>query len=181
MATEDARYRQSSQFKLWSFSTALLGELRADTNKLARDGISDRLVATAAAQNGGSSSSTATATSTATSAAAAGAGTGTGSAVIAAPAGNGGSGANTPLPDGQVLPDFLTPAEEKQLVDYYTVELLRAGKFMQLDTEIQATAAIFFRRFYVTSSIMTYPPTEMLKTSLFFGAKAEGFYAGLDW
>ncbi len=144
MATEDARYRQSSQFKLWSFSAAQLAELRSDTNKLARESISERL---AAAQNDSTPPD---------------------------------SGANTPLADGQ-LPEFLTPAEEKQLVDYYTVELLRAGKFMSLDTEIQATAAVFFRRFYVTSSIMTYPPTEMLKTSLFFGAKAEGFYAGLDW
>ncbi len=178
MAAEDARYRQSSQFKLWSFSPAQLAELRSDTNKLARESISERLLLLPPQGNGN--------------------GNGNGGSNNGGPstpggggggAGSGGSGPNTPLADSgaggqqqpQQLPEFLTPAEERQLVDYYTVELLRAGKFMALDTEIQATAAVFFRRFYVTSSIMTYPPTEMLKTSLFFGAKAESVYPGLDW
>ncbi|KAK6836295.1 cyclin H [Apiospora arundinis] len=55
------------------------------------------------------------------------------------------------------LPEFLTPAEELSLVTHYTVELLRAAAFIELPTEIRATAAIFLRRFYVTNSIMTYP------------------------
>jgi len=143
MATEDARYRQSSQFKLWSFSPSQLAELRTRTNAVAKTSISERLPS----QNS------------------------------SAP----GSGANTPQPSDAdtALPEFLTPAEELQLVNYYTVELLRAGKFIGNSTEIQATAAVFLRRFYVTNSIMTYPPTELLKTSLFFGAKAEGSYPGL--
>ncbi|KAI0470756.1 cyclin ccl1 [Xylariaceae sp. FL0804] len=130
MATEDARYRQSSQYRLWSFSPSQLLDLREKTNTLARTHISSRLRA------------------------------------------------STPPVDP--LPEFLTPHEESTLLNFYTVELLRAAAFFQLPTDIQATAAIFLRRFYVTNSIMTYPPTELLKTCLFFGCKAEGYYMRLQ-
>lgn len=122
MATEDERYRQSSQFRLWSFSPGSLQELRAKTNSLAKQQIAAR----------------------------------TGS----------------PL-------DFLTPDEESRLVKFFTVELIRAAQFCELPTEIRSTAAVFLRRFYITNSVMTYPPTELLKTCLFFGCKAEGFYIRL--
>jgi cyclin H len=124
MATEDERYRDSSQFRLWSFTPSNLQELRAKTNSLARQQIQPRLPA-------------------------------------------------------DPVPDFLTPQDETQLVKFFTVELIRAAQFCELPTEIRATAAIFLRRFYVTNSVMTYPPTELLKTSLFFGCKAEGFYIRL--
>ena len=121
MATEDERYRQSSQYRLWSFSQSQLGEMRTKTNDLAKQQIAPRL-------------------------------------------------AQDPLPD------FLTSEEELKLVRFFTVELIRAAQFCELPTEIRATAAIFLRRFYVTNSVMTYPPTDLLKTSLFFGCKAEGFF-----
>lgn len=121
MATEDERYRQSSQYRLWSFSPLQLGDLRSRTNDLAQQQIAPRL-------------------------------------------------AQDPAPD------FLTADEEFQLVKFFTVELIRAAQFCELPTEIRATAAIFLRRFYVTNSVMTYPPTDLLKTSLFFGCKAEGFF-----
>ncbi|PHH60127.1 hypothetical protein CDD81_2085 [Ophiocordyceps australis] len=76
-------------------------------------------------------------------------------------------------------PEFLTPADEAQLVKFFTVELIRAAQFCELPTEIRSTAAVFLRRFYVTNSVMTYPPTELLKTSLFFGCKAESFFIRL--
>ncbi|RDA85001.1 hypothetical protein CP532_3894 [Ophiocordyceps camponoti-leonardi (nom. inval.)] len=119
MATEDERYRQSSQFRLWSFSPARLRELRAKTNSLAKQQVAARTEATL---------------------------------------------------------DFLTPDEETRLVKFFTVELIRAAQFCELPTEIRSTAAMFLRRFYITNSVMTYPPTELLKTCLFFGCKAEGFY-----
>lgn len=123
MASEDARYKQSSQFRLWSFSPAGLQELREKTNSLAKLQIAPRVDA-----------------------------------------------ANI---------DFLASGEETQLVKLFTVELIRAAHFCDLPTEIRSTAAMFFRRFYITNSVMTYPPTELLKTSLFFGCKAEGFYIRL--
>jgi cyclin H len=152
-AAEDARYRQSTQYRLWSFSAAQLASTREKTNGLARSSISERLVS-----NNGSNSNNDT------------------------------SGANTPDPSSNdnsqhqasstsnSLPEFLSPADEAQLLTFYTVELLRAGTFCEIPTDMKATAAVFLRRFYVTNSIMTYPPTEMLKTCLFFGCKAEGWY-----
>ncbi|KAF7561317.1 hypothetical protein G7046_g2810 [Stylonectria norvegica] len=125
MATEDERYRQSSQFRLWSYTPAKLRELRAKTNSLAKQQIATRLA--------------------------------------------------TDPP-----PDFLTPKEETKLIKFFTVELIRAAQFCELPTEIRATAAIFLRRFYAVNSVMTYPPTELLKTSLFFGCKAEGFFYKLN-
>lgn len=90
------------------------------------------------------------------------------------------SSANTPDPTGEQgaasLPEFLTPADEAQLLTVYTIELLRAGAFCKIPTDMRATAAVFLRRFYITNSIMTYPPTDLLKTCLFFGCKAEGWY-----
>lgn len=175
MATEDERYRQSTQFRLWSFSPAQLAELRAKTNSLARQNISDRLSSSTASSSTvasanpsgsntpipGQSNSTPATDPTQVSAAAAPADVPTEST----------SSINKPP-----LPEFLTPAEEEQLLRFYTVECLRAAEFCQLPTEIRATSAIFLRRFFVTHSIMTYPPTKMLKTCLFYGSKAENSY-----
>ncbi|KAI0124034.1 cyclin ccl1 [Xylariales sp. AK1849] len=129
MATEDARYRASSQYRLWSFTPSHLSSLRTENNSLAKTAIAARL-----------------------------------------------QSSNPPV---DPIPDFLTPAEESSLLNFYTVELLRAAAFLELPSEIRATSAIFLRRFYVTNSIMTYPPTELLKTCLFFGCKAEGYYMRL--
>ncbi|KAI1332001.1 cyclin ccl1 [Xylariaceae sp. FL0255] len=130
MATEDARYRQSSQYRLWSFSPFHLQSLREKTNSLAKSHISNRLRASS--------------------------------------------------PPVDPLPDFLTPADEVMLLNFYTVELLRAASFCNLPTEVQATAAIFLRRFYLTNSLMTYPPTALIKTCIFFGCKAEGYHMRLQ-
>lgn len=151
MATEDARYRQSSQYELWSFSPAQLAAIREKTNAAARARIAERLSALPAQSSATTSAAT--------------------------------SSANTPDPDGAstpALPEFLTPAEEALLVTFYTSELLRAGDHAGMSDEIKATAAAFFRRFYVTNSIMTYPPQEMLIVALFFGCKAEGAFPSIS-
>lgn len=174
MATEDERYRQSTQFRLWSFSPAQLAELRAKTNSLARQNISDRLSSSTA-----SSSTVASANPSGSNTPIPGQNTSTPATdptqVSAASA-----PADVPTESTSMnkppLPEFLTPAEEEQLLRFYTVECLRAAEFCQLPTEIRATSAIFLRRFFVTHSIMTYPPTKMLKTCLFYGSKAENSY-----
>ncbi|POS71343.1 cyclin ccl1 [Diaporthe helianthi] len=173
MATEDDRYRQSTQFRLWSFSPAQLAELRATTNSLARQNISERLA-----------SSTASSSSTVVSANPSGSNTPVPGAtpatdptqVSAAAAPADAPTESTSSINKAPLPEFLTPAEEEQLLRCFTVECLRAAEFCNLPTEIRATSAIFLRRFFVTHSIMTYPPQKMLKTCLFFGSKAENSY-----
>ncbi|GJC90934.1 cyclin CCL1 [Colletotrichum tofieldiae] len=132
MATEDARYRLSTQYRLWSFSPSKLAELREQTNSLARTHITSRLIETKRVDT-----------------------------------------------EVESLPEFLTPAEETQLLKVFTVDLIRAADFCGLPTEVRATATVFLRRFYVTNSIMTYPPQDVLKTCLFFGSKAEGLYTRL--
>lgn len=164
MATEDERYRQSTQFRLWSYSPAQLADLRSQTNSLARQNISERLssssssmpVSAAASANPSGSNTPIAAVSTSTAPA------DVPPEILSAPAAS--------------LPEFLTPSEEEQLLRFYTVATLRAAEFCQLPTEIRSTAAIFLRRFFVTHSVMTYPPAKMLKTCVFFGAKAENFY-----
>jgi cyclin H len=41
---------------------------------------------------------------------------------------------------------------------------------------LQATAVQFIKRFYITNSLMTYHPTDILKTALFFATKTENHY-----
>jgi cyclin H len=140
MATEDERYRQSSQFRLWSFTPAQLASARETTNALAKASIAERLSSTPNAS---------------------------------APTSN----TNTPDPDGAPsLPEFLTPAEEAVMVTFYTSELLRAGEHAEVGDVVKATGAAFFRRFYVTNSIMTYPPQDKIIVALFFACKAEGMF-----
>ncbi|KAI1110555.1 cyclin ccl1 [Nemania sp. NC0429] len=130
MATEDARYRQSSQYRLWSFSPSHLQSLRDKTNALAAAHIAQRLRAAS--------------------------------------------------PPVDPLPDFLTPADEALLLNFQVVDLLRAAQFCELPSEIQATAAVFLRRFYLTNSLMTYPPRALTMTCIFFACKAEGLYYRLQ-
>ncbi|KAK4236181.1 cyclin-like protein [Achaetomium macrosporum] len=149
MATEDARYRESSQYQLWSFSPTQLAAMREKTNAAARARIAQRLSSMPASSRNTSAPT---------------------------------SSANTPDPDGAstpALPEFLTPAEEALLVTFNTSELLRAGDHAEMSDEIKATAAAFFRRFYVTNSVMTYPPTEMLMVALYFACKAEGVFLSI--
>lgn len=171
MATEDERYRTSSQFREWSFTPAQLADARSKTNSLAKKAISERLSSAPSSSSSASANpSGANTPIPVVSTATAPADVPNNDFVSAPGAGGSGSSASSPLPD------FLTPAEEEQLLRYYTVETLRAAEFCGLPTEIRATAAIFLRRFYLTHSVMTYPPTKMLKTCVFFGAKAENYY-----
>ncbi|KAK4226416.1 cyclin-like protein [Podospora fimiseda] len=154
MAMEDARYRESSQYRLWSFSPTQLADMREKTNAAARARIQERLLAYPPPPATASSSNN-----------------------VSAPTSN----ANTPDPEGggsgtpkqPSLPEFLTPAEESLIVNFNTSELLRAAELLELPIQIRATSAIYFKRFYVTNSVMTYPPQEMIMVALILGSKAE--------
>lgn len=176
MATEDERYRTSSQFREWSFTPAQLADTRSKTNSLARKAITERLAsspapASASASASANPSGANTPIPAFTSCTATAPADAPNNDLLSAAA-----AAAAPAAPSALLPEFLTPAEEEQLLRYYTVETLRAAEFCGLPTEIRATAAIFLRRFYLTHSVMTYPPTKMLKTCVFFGAKAENYY-----
>lgn len=55
---------------------------------------------------------------------------------------------------------------------------MRGGTFKRrIDTDSeQATAVQYIKRFYITNSLMTYHPTTLLKTALFFATKTENHY-----
>ncbi|KAJ4389548.1 hypothetical protein N0V93_007018 [Gnomoniopsis smithogilvyi] len=177
MATEDDRYRTSSQFREWSFTPAQLADTRSKTNSLAKKAISERLSSTSSSTSASANPSGANTPIPVVSTATAPADVPNDLlSTASASAGAAAAGAAAGAAPSSSLPEFLTPAEEEQLLRYYTVETLRAAEFCGLPTEIRATAAIFLRRFYLTHSVMTYPPTKMLKTCVFFGAKAENYY-----
>lgn len=128
-ANEDARYRGSSQFRLWSMSPAALTLQRRENNRVAKDQIARRIEQIWDFEK-------------------------------------------TPAAERN-MPVFLTADEELKLVNFNTNELLRAGAFLEFPIEVLATGAALFRRFYVANSIMTYAPTQILKSALFLAAKVE--------
>lgn len=183
MATEDKRYRESSQFRLWSFSPGQLADVRSKTNSLAKLSISDRLSSsTASSSASASASANPSGSNTPNPTIFPSTGTASAPADVDPTAAEPSQTSAQPLkqpPGAMPLPEFLTPFEEAHLLRFYTVELLRAADFFRMPTTILATCAVFLRRFYITNSIMTYPPAELLKTCLFFGSKAEGSYQKL--
>ena len=51
---------------------------------------------------------------------------------------------------------------------------------MLINAMIQSTAVQYLKRFYLTNSLMTYAPAEILKTALFFATKTENYYVKLS-
>ncbi|KAH7418410.1 cyclin-like protein [Cadophora sp. MPI-SDFR-AT-0126] len=78
------------------------------------------------------------------------------------------------LPDGEV--DCLTVEEELKLVAFYCRQTLQLGDHLKVPTDVKATAVQYIKRFYITNSLMTYHPTDILKTALFFATKTENHY-----
>tara|TARA_R110002060_G_scaffold28973_2_gene39182 strand:+ start:1314 stop:2315 length:1002 start_codon:yes stop_codon:yes gene_type:complete len=106
------------------------------------------------------------------------------------------------MPEGEV--DCLTVDEELKLVAFYCRQTLQLGDHLKVPTDvkvcllgascghkttrvyhcgdfgltsaIQATAVQYIKRFYITNSLMTYHPTDILKTALFFATKTENHY-----
>ncbi|KAM3077329.1 hypothetical protein ACMFMG_006678 [Clarireedia jacksonii] len=150
MATEDERYRTSTQYRLWSYTPAALRSLRTTTNSNAatqvREAVRRAREAHALSSNDNSE-------------------------------GENSRSASAALPEGEV--DCLTVDEELKLLDFYCRQTLQLGDYLEVPLDVKATAIQYIRRFYTTHSIMTYPPTTILKTALFFSTKTENHYTRL--
>ncbi|KAI6246210.1 Cyclin CCL1 [Erysiphe necator] len=72
--------------------------------------------------------------------------------------------------------EYLTVEEELKLLSFYCRQTLQLGDHLNLPSDVKATAIQFLKRFYVTNSLMTYHPTDILKTALFFATKTENYY-----
>ncbi|CAG8949748.1 hypothetical protein HYFRA_00004069 [Hymenoscyphus fraxineus] len=153
LITEDDRYRSSTQFRLWSFTSASLLALRSTTNQLAADRVREA-VRRARAREAQSSAD----------------------ASDADPESK--SRATSTLPEGEL--DCLTVEEELKLIVFYCRQTLQLGKHLNLPTDVNATAVQYMKRFYTTNSLMTYDPATILRTALFFATKTENHYYRLS-
>ncbi|TAQ88012.1 hypothetical protein B7494_g3669 [Chlorociboria aeruginascens] len=147
--SEDERYRTSSQYRLWSYSPKSLLSLRTMTNSTAADRVREAIQRAREARALSSNE--------------------------ASEAENGRSGSK--VPEGEI--DCLTVEEELKLVTFYCRQTLQLGKHLNVPTDVQATAVQYIKRFYITNSLMTYHPTTILKTALFFATKTENHYTRL--
>ncbi|CZS99759.1 related to cyclin mcs2 [Rhynchosporium agropyri] len=82
--------------------------------------------------------------------------------------------ASLPVSEGEV--DCLTVEEELKLVAFYCRQTIQLGDHLKVPTDVKATAVQYIKRFYITNSLMTYHPTDILKTALFFATKTENHY-----
>ncbi|KAH8815567.1 cyclin-like protein [Xylogone sp. PMI_703] len=144
--TEDERYRTSTQYRLWSYTPASLAALRETTNRIAADRVREAVLRVRQSR---------AASSTDTSEAE-------------------GSRSVSAIPEGDV--DCLTVEEELKLLAFYCRQTLQLGDHLKVPTDVKATAIQYIKRFYVTNSLMTYHPTDILKTALFFATKTENYY-----
>jgi cyclin H len=134
--TEDDLYRQSTQYKHWSFTPADLRRLRQKTNAhaaaqvklhIAQDGAERAKLGgldVASAPDSGADTPNGNGNGN-------GAGAGAGAGV--------GTGANTPVPGGEV--DCLTMDEEKMVVDKFCETAMKLGDFLKLQPDVTVRAA----------------------------------------
>jgi cyclin ccl1 len=74
----------------------------------------------------------------------------------------------------------LTLDDERQLRLHYTQQLIKIATDLKLPTDVIHCAVIFFKRFYLGTSVMEYPPKDVVYCSLFVACKAEEHYITLD-
>ncbi|KAE8448187.1 hypothetical protein EG329_009791 [Mollisiaceae sp. DMI_Dod_QoI] len=147
MMSEDERYRTSTQYRLWSYTPESLLALRTATNQIAADRVREAVRRIREGRNISSAD-----TSEAENA----------------------RSASAAIPDGEV--DCLTVDEELKLVAFYCRQTIQLGDHLHVPTDVKATAIQYIKRFYITNSLMTYHPTDILKTALFFATKTENHY-----
>lgn len=75
--------------------------------------------------------------------------------------------------------DFVTPQEEGLLIAFYASKLpsligpLAQVPRLRRDAKVTATAALLFRRFFLSNSVMMYDPKAVMVAAAFLGSKAE--------
>ncbi|EPY54228.1 TFIIH complex cyclin Mcs2 [Schizosaccharomyces cryophilus OY26] len=78
------------------------------------------------------------------------------------------------------LPPTLDQNEELELVNYYTYQLNVLSSTMSLPTHIRAAATLFFKRFYLTNSVMEYNPKIISFTTLYLATKTNDHYIPIE-
>ncbi|KAF1850852.1 cyclin-like protein [Cucurbitaria berberidis CBS 394.84] len=148
--TEDDLYRNSTQFRNWSFTSQQLAAQRLTTNIQATERVKANVARQRAhrAQHVESDS-------------------------ISSGVENG-SGANTPnavASDREV--DCLTVDEELKIVDDFCERAIKLGEHCRFPFEVTATCIQYLRRFYLYNSPMTYHVHNISRTVMFLATKVE--------
>ncbi|RAH76836.1 putative cyclin Ccl1 [Aspergillus japonicus CBS 114.51] len=156
---EDDFYRTSSQYRLWSFTTASLQAQRATTNAVASDRVRAAIRRAQEARRSATSSATGT----------------------PVPEVDGNASTPNPAKGDEKAIECLTPEEEQQTVSYYCEQIIQLGEAYKppLPTIVRATAIQYLRRFYLTNSPMTYHPKQIMPCALFLATKTDNYYMSL--
>ncbi|EMD92064.1 hypothetical protein COCC4DRAFT_74121 [Bipolaris maydis ATCC 48331] len=154
--TEDDLYRNSTQYRNWSFTRAQLAEQRLRINLQATERVKANLARVRAqrAQDAVDSD--------------------------AAPPGadkENASGANTPNSGMQTTTEVncLTAEEELTVVNEFCERAIALGNHYSFPLNVVATCIQFMRRFYLYNSPMTYHVNTILRTIMFMATKIELF------
>ncbi|SZF03871.1 unnamed protein product [Blumeria hordei] len=146
LVSEDERYQMSTQYKLWSFTSEALLELRSNTNRVAAERVREAVRRSRTNQSLTTEGTIVQKTSV----------------------------SDNPVLEEEI--DCLTVEEELKLVVFYCRQTIQLGDHLGLPSDVKATAIQYIKRFYITNSLMTYHPADILKTALFFATKTENFY-----
>ncbi|AMD20476.1 HDL268Cp [Eremothecium sinecaudum] len=80
--------------------------------------------------------------------------------------------------ESQAMP--LTVEEELKLVSFYARKVKQFSSSLNLPTEVTATAISFFRKFFLSNSVMEIHPKNILLTAIFLACKSENYFIGID-
>jgi cyclin H len=75
--------------------------------------------------------------------------------------------------DSVTIPHILTNHETRDLLSWYTLKIRDYVKFFKLNQNVEATAILLFRRFYLRASPFENDPKKILMTSIFMASKVE--------
>ncbi|TKA60621.1 hypothetical protein B0A49_12778, partial [Cryomyces minteri] len=156
--TEDEVYRASTQYRLWSFTPHALASLRAGTHALAAEKVTAArrskrdVVSRPSAEGNGVDSN-------------------------GAEEGRDASGGVANAADEV---ECLTLAEAQQLVDFYCSKAIELCNHLKWPAAVKATALQYLRRFYLSASPLTYPPSTIIKPTIFLANKTENHNLSLD-
>ncbi|KAF8469074.1 cyclin-like protein [Kalaharituber pfeilii] len=167
---EDASYRSSSQYRLWTFTPESLAAVRNATNAAAAAQVKEAIQRARdkkrKKQAGGGEGSD-------TSSGGANTGDDTPSSNV--------NGAKAKEDEEDKEIECLTPEEEAKLVRYYCRKIMEiAAQVFEFPTNVKATAPTFLRRFFTRTSPMTYHPKTLLSTILYLTTKTENHYISLS-
>lgn len=76
--------------------------------------------------------------------------------------------------------DFLTQEDESRLIQRYCTQISSTSDHFKFPASVKATAVQYLRRFYLSNSVLTYPPKEIYKTALFLACKTEATHMTLS-